>query len=215
MVFRDVMLRSAQILRSAARLRRASSTATGCGANHKRLLLVWHSRTGLARQMADALERGARAAAAEMECGPDDFSVARRHAADASVEDLLHADGYLFCAPENLASTSGEMLEFFHRNYYEAFSTHIDSVGERSEISLLAARPVGVAVAAGSDGSNAARQMERICRGWRLKPVADTLVWRNGEPQTAERILLPKVCPPEANARCEELGWLVAATLLL
>jgi hypothetical protein len=29
---------------------------------------------------------------------------------------------YLFCAPENLASTSGEMLEFFHTSYYSAFA---------------------------------------------------------------------------------------------
>ena len=64
------------------------------------------------------------------------------------------------------------MLEFFHKCYYHAFSTHVNGVGERSEISLLTARPVGIAVAAGSDGSNAARQMERICRGWRLKLVA-------------------------------------------
>jgi multimeric flavodoxin WrbA len=181
----------------------------------RQLLLVWHSRTGLARAMADALERGAHAAASEMECGPDQFTVCRRRAADVSIDEVLGSDGYLFCAPENLASTSGEMLEFFHRSYYLAFTTAVDGNGEHSEVSQLAARPVGIAVAAGSDGSSAARQMERICLGWRLRPVAETLVWRNGEPQTAERILQPKLCPPEARERCKELGGLVAATLLL
>lgn len=180
------------------------------GSTTKRLLLVWHSRTGLARQMADALESGAYAASSEMGCGPSEFVLARRRAADATVDDVLSADAFLFCAPENLASASGEMLEFFHRSYYHVFSNDSEE-----SISLLAGRPVGIAVAAGNDGSNAAHQMERICRGWRLKPVAPSLIWQNREPQTKLQILSPKVCPPKAKEACWQLGGLVAATLLL
>ena len=33
----------------------------------KRLLIVWHSRTGAARQISEALERGARRIAAELD----------------------------------------------------------------------------------------------------------------------------------------------------
>ncbi|MFY3633354.1 flavodoxin family protein, partial [Achromobacter xylosoxidans] len=40
----------------------------------KRLLIVWHSRTGAARQMAEAAARGAAAAAAQLE-QPDDLAV--------------------------------------------------------------------------------------------------------------------------------------------
>lgn len=65
----------------------------------KRILLVWHSRTGLARQMSDAAEMGAHAAAEEMGCGQSDFSVLRRRARDATVEDVLGSDGYIFCGP--------------------------------------------------------------------------------------------------------------------
>ena len=82
------------------------------------LLLVWHSRTGHAEQMAAAIERGAISAAAEM---GSELAVVSRRAADASTADVLSASGYAFCAPENLASTSGAMLEFFHRTYYDAF----------------------------------------------------------------------------------------------
>ena len=174
-----------------------------------RVLLVWHSRTGLARAMADALERGAWAAAAEMEAPA--FTVERRRACDATIDDLLSAHGYLFCAPENLASTSGEMLEFFHRTYYDAFSS--DALGETSR---LLGRPYAAAVAAGNDGRAAAQQMGRICQGWRLKPVAAPFIHRNGQPQTRELILRPnKACPADVAERCEELGGLVAATLLL
>ena len=161
--------------------------------------------------MADALEMGAVSAAAEMDCGPDAFAVVRRRAADASVDDLLSSDGYIFVAPENLASTSGEMLEFFHRSYYSAFTCT-----DGDDRSLLVGRPYALAVAAGSDGSSAARQMGRICTGWRLRPVAsEALVVQNGLPQDAKAIALPKHLPSEAAARCADLGGLLAATVLL
>jgi len=107
-----------------------------------------------------------------------------------------------------------QMLEFFHRCYYQAFT--VDTGAEDyTETSRLLGRPVGLAVAAGSDGSSAANQMARICRGWRLAPVAEPLINRNTEPQTAARILAPKTCAPGAEARCRELGGLVAAHVLL
>ena len=169
-----------------------------------KLLIVYHSRTGLAQQMSEAMERGALFASKEMETS---LQVHRLRAADATIEDVVQSDGYLFCAPENLASVSGEMLEFFHRTYYHAF--------DDNETSLLTGRPYGVAISAGSDGTNAAKQIERICTGWRLRHVADTFIHRNGLPQDKASILLPKVCPAEVQRKCEELGGLVAATLLL
>ena len=56
------------------------------------------------------------AAAREMELD-DALIVQRRRARDATADELLAADGYLFCAPENLASVSGEMKEFFDRSF--------------------------------------------------------------------------------------------------
>jgi multimeric flavodoxin WrbA len=170
-----------------------------------RLLIVHHSRTGLARQMSEAMELGAISASQEMELKLD---VIRKKACDANTCDVLHADGYLFCCPENLACASGAMLEFFHRTYYQAF----DDCGESS---LIAGRPYGLAIAAGSDGASAARQIEMICHGWRLRPVSGTLINVSGKPQTKDEILKPKVCSPEKMDLCKELGGLVAATLLL
>ena len=74
----------------------------------------------------------------------------------------------------------------------------------------------GLAIAAGSDGTNAARQVARICQGWRLTPVGEPLVVQNGLPQKAANILRPKPpCAPEAMEQCRELGGLVAATILM
>ena len=185
----------------------ATTLAASRTSDRRTVLLVWHSRTGLAQQMADCLEEGARAAAEEMEAP---LRINKKPASDANVSDMLDADGFIFCAPENLASTSGEMLEFFHRNFYHLFA---DKNGD--EISLILGRPYALAVAAGNDGSNAAQQMTRICQGWRLRPVAEPFVHRNGLPQRAADVLSPKVLQPAACMQCKELGGLVAATLLL
>ena len=177
----------------------------------RRVLLVWHSRTGLARQMADAMEQGAHDAAEEMELP---LVLVRRGAADASVEDVLTADGFLFCAPENLASISGAMLEFFHRTYYHAFQAEGTDSATYTETSRLLGRPYGVAIAAGSDGKSAAAQVTRICQGWRLRAVAEAVVRRNGLVQTKANIQAPKACSEDTRVACWELGGLVAATVL-
>lgn len=159
----------------------------------KRLLIVWHSRTGAARAMALAAAEGAREAAA--------VEVQILAAEAAQAQDLLKADGYLFAAPENLAALSGEMKAFFDRNYYAA-------------LDQLNGRPYAALVAAGSDGEGAARQMARIALGWRLKPVADPLIVIT-RAQTPEAIQAAKSISDADLARCRELGSALAAGLEL
>jgi multimeric flavodoxin WrbA len=110
----------------------------------KTLLIVFHSMTGGTRQMAEAAANGA---ASEPEIG-----VRLLRAQDASAADLLEADGYLFATPENLGAMSGLMKDFFDRTYYAA-------------LNRIAGRPYAVLVCAGSDGENAARQVEHIATG--------------------------------------------------
>jgi multimeric flavodoxin WrbA len=159
----------------------------------KRLLIVWHSRTGAAQAMAEAAARGA-AQEAEVE-------VARLAAEAAGPDDLLAADGYLFAAPENLAALSGEMKAFFDRCYYPV-------------LERLNGRPYAALIAAGSDGTNAARQLARIATGWRLRPVAEPLIVCT-HAQTPEAILAAKTLPAADLARCEALGQALAAGLAL
>jgi multimeric flavodoxin WrbA len=166
----------------------------------KPLLIVWHSRTGAARQMAEAAADGAAAAAAELapEAG---FAVTLKRAADAGVDDLLASGGFLFCAPENLASLSGEMKEFFDRCYYGA-------------LDRIQGLPYACAISAGSDGAGAARQTERICTGWRLRAAAPALIVNLGA-QTPAQIAAPKTVPAADLERCAELGGLLAGLMLL
>ena len=157
------------------------------------LLIVYHTLTGGSLQMAQAAAEGA-----QMESGVD---VQLLHASQASATHLLGAQGYLFATPENLAAISGVMKDFFDRSYYGA-------------LDRIQGRPYASLICAGSDGHNAARQMERICTGWRLKPVAEPLIVCT-HAQTPEAILAPKHIPEAELQRCRELGQSMAAGLLM
>jgi multimeric flavodoxin WrbA len=159
----------------------------------KTLVIVYHSMTGGTRQMAEAAVRGAAVETA--------VRTRLLHAYDAQPADVLGADGYLFATPENLASMSGMMKDFFDRTYYAA----LDRVN---------GRPYAVMVCAGSDGTNAIRQLERIALGWRLKPVAPPLLVIT-EAQAPADILREKLIRPDDLQRCEDLGGTLAAGLAL
>jgi multimeric flavodoxin WrbA len=158
----------------------------------KTLLIVFHSRTGGARQMAEAAEQGARREGA--------ITVRRVEAQQAQVADMLAADGYIFAAPENLAALSGAMKEFFDRTYYGA-------------LDRIAARPYAMMICAGSDGAGAVRQIERIATGWRLRAVAEPIIV-NTNAQTPEAIAAAKTIAIADLSRCAALGEAFASGLV-
>ena len=166
------------------------------GAMHatKTLLIVYHSHTGGTRQMVEAAVAGAQA-------GDSGVVVRLLRAPEAQVADVLAADGYLFATPENLAAVSGLLKDFFDRTYYGA----LDQINGRPLTSL---------VCAGSDGTNAARQIARIATGWRLRPVADPLIVCT-HAQTPEAILAPKIIDEAELAKAHELGAAMAEGLAL
>jgi multimeric flavodoxin WrbA len=159
----------------------------------KTLLIVYHSMTGGTLQMAQAAAAGAR-----LEPG---VAVLLRQAAEARAEDVLAADGYIFATPENLAGMSGMLKDFFDRTYYAAF----ERINGRAFLTLICA---------GSDGRNAAQQIDRIATGWRLKPIADPYIVCT-HAQTPEDILKPKRIDEACLARCQELGGTLASGLAL
>eukprot|EP00392_Amoebophrya_sp_AT5.2_P014902 g15080.t1 len=210
----------------------------------KTVLVVYHTRTGVAGQISCAMAAGART------LEPDSrlLTVRRLPCHRVNEKDLLRADGYLFAAPENLAGLSGSMKEFFDRNYYGMF----DDAEGGVETSALTGRPYGALVAGGSDGTSAITQLRRICQGWRLRPVVgkgeaggnhrDMIVGNTGgggaedgcarrleeilhngvikqnaaEAQTKANILRRKgLLDTYDRMACERLGALVAARLLI
>ena len=68
-------------------------------------------------------------------------------------------------------------------------------------------------IAAGSDGSGAQRQLDRIATGWRLRRVQEAMVV-NFAAQTPQAILARKVVAPATLSRCRALGEGFAAGLV-
>jgi len=151
------------------------------------LLIVYYSKTGGSRQMAEAAAEGARS----------EIETVIKEAQDAGASDLLDADGYIFAAPENLAAIAGVMKAFYDRTYYDV-------------LGKIEGRPYAQLVCAGSDGENAVRQTARIATGWRLKEAqAPIIVCTHA--QTKEEILAPKTIIETDLNRCRELGRVMGA----
>ncbi len=152
-------------------------------------LIIYHTRTGGTRQMAEAAAGAARA----------EVDTILRPAGEATADDLLAADGYLFAAPENLAAIAGVMKDFYDRTYYDV-------------LGRIEGRPYAQMVCAGSDGENAVRQTARIATGWRLKAVQEPLIICT-HARTTEQILAAKTISDDDLARCRDLGAAMGAGL--
>ena len=159
----------------------------------KKLLVVYHTRTGGSLQIAEAIVRGAKQ--------ESQIQVILVLAQRAKAEQLLSADGFIFIAPEMLGSLSGVMKDFFDRTYYDV-------------LDQLNGRPYAALICAGSDGWGALRQLEKIVTGWRLKKVAETRVVLTLA-QTKEKILQPKNIDAAELKLSEELGATLASGLHL
>ena len=141
------------------------------------LLIVYHSQTGHTHTMARAVWRGARRV--------PEVETRLKRALRAGLEDLLWAHGLLLGTPENFGYMSGALKNFLDRTYYPA----------QGRVNGL---PYAVFISAGNDGTGALTSIERIARGYPLKPVGEPIIAR-GE-LTAEVL-----------QRCEELGETLAS----
>ncbi|MEZ5922660.1 MAG: flavodoxin family protein [Parvularculaceae bacterium] len=156
-----------------------------------KLLIVYHSKTGGTKAMAEAA-----AVAAHEEIETEIISADK-----AGASDLLQSDGYIFAAPENLAAIAGVMKDFFDRTYYEV-------------LGKIEGRPYAQMVCAGSDGENALRQTARIAKGWRLKETQPPVIICT-DAQTSEEILAPKTISEHDLKRCSNLGAAMGAGLAM
>jgi len=123
----------------------------------KHLLLVFHTKSGSTRRMADAVIRGAQ--------HPDIEGVELRvrDALQATSEDLLWADAFILGTPENFGYMSGAMKYFLDRVYYDC----LDKIG---------GRPYALFIRAGNDGSGAISSINRILKGLAVKQVQEPLL---------------------------------------
>ncbi len=143
----------------------------------RHLLIIYHSQTGHTRMMARAVRRGARRVA--------EVETRLKMALRADLDDLLWAHGLLLGTPENFGYMSGALKNFLDRTYYPAQG-------------LISGLPYAVFISAGNDGTGALTSIERIARGYPLKPVCDPIIAKD-EPTT------------EILQHCAELGETMAS----
>ena len=147
-----------------------------------RLLVVHHSPTPRVRQIADAVLRGTRYE------DLDGVEVIERPALEATVQDVLEADGYILGTTANFGYLSGALKHFFDTTYYD--------VREATE-----KRPFSYWIHGGYDTTGAEQAMKSITAGYGLVLVTPPLVFTG---KTAEHHLEHAI----------ELGATVAATVL-
>ena len=86
-----------------------------------------------------------------------------KKAADATLNDLLTADGLALGTPENFGYMSGMVKDFFDRTY--------DGAQEK-----VFRKPFVVFISAGNDGTGALRAIERIALGYKFKTVFQPVI---------------------------------------
>lgn len=146
----------------------------------KRILLVHHSQSGHTTQLAGAVKAGVLEFAAEID-------LRERRALEATLDDLLWAEGLLIGTPENFGYLSGAVKDFLDRTYYPA---------QNRTLGL----PWAMFVSCDNDGTGAVRALERIALGYGWNKVAEPILVRGG-------------VDDEGLARCRELGQTLAAGL--
>lgn len=121
-----------------------------------RLLVVWFSRSGGTRALADALIDGA--------CDPEagDVDVIVRRAPDATVDDVLRAQAIAIVTPTHFGYMAGFVKDFFERIYLACLDRTIGL-------------PWLLIVKGTTDTSGAVTSVERIVTGLKWRAVAPPL----------------------------------------
>jgi len=141
-----------------------------------KILVVYHSQTGNTQKMAVAVAEGVKCI--------EDTQVIVRKAKDATLEDLLTADGLAIGTPENFGYMSGMIKDFFDRTYYPAQGK-------------VFRKPYVVFISAANDGTGALRNIERIAIGYQFKKVFEPVISKGKLTE-------------ESLEKCRELGETLA-----
>jgi len=119
------------------------------------LILQAGSDSGATCTLVDAVCEGAREAAPEIE-----LRVLK--ALQAGPEDLRTAGAVLFATPEKFGYMAGALKDFFDRSFYPLEGA-VPGLG------------YALIVCAGNDGRGAVESVQRIVRGFPLRPLAEPL----------------------------------------
>lgn len=142
-----------------------------------KILIIYHSQTGNTEKMAKAVTEGAKFI--------ENTEVVLKKAGEATLDDLVCADGLAIGTPENFGFMSGMVKDFFDRTFYPSQEK-------------VFRKPYVVFISAGNDGTGALTSIERIALGYKFKKVYAPVISKG---RLTEEVL----------EKCRELGQVLAA----
>lgn len=119
-----------------------------------KILVVYHSRTGNTKAMAEAVCEGAK--------GVPGTDVSLKLAGETSVDDLVGADGLAFGSPEYFGYMAGMVKDLFDRAFMS-----------RDKVS---GKPYCAFTSAGAGGRSALNSIEQLCQAFELNKVGQGVV---------------------------------------
>jgi multimeric flavodoxin WrbA len=123
----------------------------------RRLLVVYHSRSGSTGKLCEAVVEGTAEAAAE------NVDVQVLGAFEAGAEDVRKSDAVILGTPANFGYMSGALKDFFERIYHPLLEQTV-------------ALPYGLFVKGDTDADGAVRSVEGIVTGLRWRRVLPPVV---------------------------------------
>jgi multimeric flavodoxin WrbA len=123
----------------------------------KRLLVIFHSRSGSTARLLDAVVAGV------AEGGGETVECRVLRAFDAGTDDILWADAVILGTPANFGYMSGALKDFFERIYHQC-------------LDVTVGLPFALFVKGETDASGAVTSVERIVAGLRWKAMLPPLV---------------------------------------
>jgi len=133
----------------------------------KKVLVVYHSQAGNTEAAAQAVAEGVRSV-------PGVEAMVKR-ASEAGADDLTSCDAVCFGTPDYFSYMAGMLKDFFDRTFYPT-QGQVDD------------KACAVFVTHGGGGT-ASKSVEKICRSFRFKQVAETVLVA-GKPDEAAQVRL-------------------------
>jgi flavorubredoxin len=143
----------------------------------KKVLVVYHSQGGNTEVAAQAVAKGVGSI--------EGVEPMVKKAFEANADDLTSCDAICFGTPDYFSYMAGMLKDFFDRTFYPTQGQVNDKV-------------CGIFVTHGG-GGKALESVEKICRSFKFKQVAETVLVR-GKPDAAAEIRLCELGATLANA---------------
>ncbi|MCO5233666.1 MAG: NAD(P)H-dependent oxidoreductase [Chitinophagales bacterium] len=120
--------------------------------NH--ILIIYHSQKGHTEKLVDACYQGILL--------ESNVQVRMKKALDATLEDILWANGVVIATPEYFGNMSGAVKDFFDKTYYPARGQNVNI-------------PYVLIISCDNDGSGAERNVQSIASSYTLRKSLETL----------------------------------------